>query len=156
MSEFKVIETQEALDEVLKSRLEREKKKYETFTSPEDVQKLKDDHLKELEVLQSEIKALKEKPAELQSTIEELTKQNKAYETDSVKTRIASELGLSMESLKFLKGESEEEIRKSAEDFKTIIDKNSKIIPLASTEAKQKDSVEQAYRGMLSQLKKED
>ena len=43
-TEFKVIETQEELEKVLKSRLEREQKKYEGFTSPADVQALKDSH----------------------------------------------------------------------------------------------------------------
>lgn len=154
-TEFKVIETQEELEKVLKSRLEREQKKYEGFTSPADVQALKDSHLEEIKALKSEISELSKKPTELQSKIDELTKQNTAYEIDSVKTKVASDLGLSIDSKQFLTGSNEEEIKASALKFKEILDKNTKHIPLASTETKKGDSTENAYRGMLEKMVKQ-
>ena len=53
MSEFKIIETQEQLDAILGERLRRERetaaKKYEGWSSPDDIQKLTDDYIKEID-----------------------------------------------------------------------------------------------------------
>ncbi len=44
---FKKIETQEEFDEAIKERLVRENKKYEGWTSPEQLQQLKDGYEKD-------------------------------------------------------------------------------------------------------------
>lgn len=157
MSDFKTIETQEQFDEAIKSRLERERKKFEGFTKPEDVQKIQDDHLKEIEALQSQIDSLKGQPETLQKEIDSLKDQNKRYETDSAKTRIAHELGLPYESKKFLVGNDEEEIKASAEELKKILDSNKKTVPLASTTVKQDgDPLDKAYENLLKKVTKEE
>lgn len=152
MSEFKVIETQEQLEEVLKDRLKREretvKKDYEGYLSPTDIaEKYKD-------YLSPEDAAAKYKDHLSPEDAEKLRKQIKGYETDSVKTRIAHEAGLSYEAVNFLKGEDEESIRKSAEALKGLVGSNS-LAPLASTEQGTEKAKEAALKSTLKGLRGE-
>lgn len=150
MSEFKVIETQEQLDDILKDRLKREREstrkefegflspsdvaeKYKGYLSPDDVKEKYKDHLSPEEV------------AKLNSKI-------KGYETDSVKTRIAHETGLSYDAVQFLRGEDEDSIRKSAESLKGLVGMTN-VAPLASTESNMGDAVDAAYKNVLKGLK---
>ena len=152
MSDFKVIETQEQLEEVLKERLKRERetteKKYESYLSPEDVEKKYKDHLSP--------DAVKEKYKDY-LTPEEAAKLNaklKGYETDSVKTRIAHEMGLSYDAVGFLSGEDEESIKKSAEKLKGLVGATN-IAPLASTEQALENEKDTALKNTLKGLKGE-
>lgn len=131
MGEFKPIETQEQFEEILRDRLRRERetarREFEGFLSPSAVEEKYKGFLSP--------EAEKEKYKEYLSP-EEVAKLNariKGYETDSVKTRIAQELGLSYEAIDFLKGDDEESIRKSADTLKNLIG-ISNVAPLASTE----------------------
>lgn len=131
MSEFKVIETQEQFEEALKDRLERERKttrkEFEGFLSPEEVAEKYKNHLSAEDVEKKYKGYLSpEKVAELNQKI-------KGYETDSAKTRIAHEMGLSYDAIQFLKGDDEEAIRKSAESLKGLVGTYN-VAPLASTE----------------------
>lgn len=153
MSEFKVIETQEQLEEVLKDRLKREREttrkefegflspsdvdeKYKGYMSPDDVEEKYKDHLSPEEV------------AKLNAKI-------KGYETDSVKTRIAHETGLSYEAIEFLRGEDEDSIRKSAESLKGLVGMTN-VAPLASTESSGVgNATDAAIRNTLKGLKGE-
>ena len=129
MGDFKVIETQEQLEEVLRDRLRREREttrkefdgflspdaaaeKYKGYLSPEDVEAKFKDHLSPDEA------------SKLRAKI-------KGYETDSAKTRIAHELGLSYDAVRFLSGDNEEAIKKSAESLKALMGSGN-IAPLAS------------------------
>lgn len=147
MSEFKIIETQEQLDEVLKERLKRERettrKEFEGFLSPSDVAEKYKGYLSPDDVKERYKNHLSpEEVAKLNSKI-------KGYETDSVKTRIAHETGLSYDAVQFLKGDDEETIRKSAESLKGLVGVK-KTAPLASTETSlDKDS---ALRQMVRNL----
>lgn len=152
MSDFKVIETQEQLDAVLGERLKRERetvkkeyegflspeeaaKKYASYLSPEDEQKKYKDYLSPEEAAKKDAKI-------------------KGYETDSVKTRIAHELGLSYDAIGFLRGEDEDAIRKSAESLKALVGTSS-IAPLASTEASMSNAEDAALKNTLKGLKGE-
>ena len=139
MSEFKVIETQEQFEERLRDRLKRERettrKEFEGYLSPDDVKERYKDHLSPEEV------------AKLNSKI-------KGYETDSVKTRIAHETGLSYEAIEFLKGDDEDSIRKSAESLKGLVGMTN-VAPLASTESNAGDATDAALRNTLKGLKGE-
>ena len=112
MPEFKPIETQEALDAIIKDRIERAKKsaadevakKYEGYLSPDDVKK----HI-------DQIAALTAKISESETKIADLTAKNSAYEISSVKMKVAHETGLPYELADRLSGTTEEEIRKDAD-----------------------------------------
>lgn len=152
MSDFKVIETQEQLEEVLRDRLKREgdkvRKEYEGYLSPHDAEEKYKGYLSP--------DAEKEKYKNYLSP-EEVAKKDakiKEYETDSVKTRIAHELGLSYDAVGFLKGDSEEAIRKSAESLKGLVGA-SNVAPLASTEDVLGNATEAALKNTLKGLKGE-
>lgn len=152
MSDFKVIETQEQLEEVLKDRLKREgdkvRKEYEGYLSPSDAEEKYKGYLSP--------DAEKEKYKNYLSP-EEVAKKDakiKEYETDSVKTRIAHELGLSYDAVGFLKGDNEEAIRKSAESLKGLVGA-SNVAPLASTEAAIDTGNDEAYKKTIRGMRGE-
>jgi hypothetical protein len=149
MAEFKTIETQEELDGIIRERLARNtesvEKRFEGYTSPEDL-------VKKTESLTGQINTLKSQLAEKDTAVADLTAKNKAYETASVKTRIAREYGLPYELADRLSGESEADIKKDAEVFSKFIGK-SHTAPLGSTEKGGSDSKTAAYKNLLSGLK---
>lgn len=152
MSDFKVIETQEQLEEVLKDRLKREretaKKEFEGYLSPEDAAK------KYAGYLSPEDEAKKYAGYLSPEEVAKKDAKIKGYETDSVKMRIAHEAGLSYEAAAFLRGEDEESIKKSAESLKGIVG-GSNVAPLASTEGSLEAAKDAALRNTLKGLKGE-
>ncbi len=152
MAEFKPIETQEQLDAIVGDRLKREREKiskeYEGFLSPEDAAKKYEGYLSPDDE--------KEKYKGYLSP-EETAKKDaklKGYETDSVKTRIAHELGLSYDAIGFLKGDDEKSIRESAETLKSLVG-NTVMAPLASTEPSATETKDAALKNTLKGLKGE-
>jgi predicted nuclease with TOPRIM domain len=152
--EFKVIETQEQLDAILKERLTRQEesinKKYA------DYEQLK----KKVGELESANQKLGQSATESASKLTEYEKQIaekdlkiKGYEANSVKNRIALEVGLPFEMASRLKGETEEEIRKDAELLFKAIGASKPVAPLANPEVPT-DGKNQAYQNMLANLKK--
>ena len=103
--EFKAIETQEAFDAAIKSRLERNTrsvteevtKKFEGWISPDDAKKSA------------------EQIAALTQQVTELTAKSTAAELDALRSRIAHETGLPFELTARLNGDNEEALRKDAE-----------------------------------------
>ena len=150
MSEFKVIETQEQFDDMVRDRLKRErdtaKKEYEGYLSPTDVAEKYKGYLSP-EDIEAKYKDYlsPEETSKLRAKV-------KGYETDSVKTRIAHETGLSYEAIEFLKGEDEDSIRKSAESLKGLVGMTN-VAPLASTEGNMGDAEDAAYKNVLKGLK---
>ena len=101
MAEFTPITTQEAFDEAIKSRLERERasvrKEYADYDSLKESLAKK---TKEAEELTGSIGGLK-------AQIDELSKKVSTNETDSAKTRIAYQMGLPYEMSTRLVGSTE-------------------------------------------------
>lgn len=147
--EFKIIETQEQLDSILKGRLEREQKKHSEATAglQSEIETLKSTNAE----LSAKISAYDEKYAGYDENIANLQNQIKAYESDSVKTRICKEIGLPYEFKDRLRGETEEDIKKDAEDLIKIIPRNE--APKKQTEVIQtEDEGRSAFRDMLKNL----
>lgn len=160
MEGFKIIETQEQLDEIIKGRINRERetlsKKYEGYVSPEDYQA----KIKEFE---TSISGYSTKLQELQGKIEnhnkELAERDskiKAYESHSVKTRIANELGLSYDAVNFLQGDNEESIRQNAEALKSLLGVVN-VAPLANVDINnsKENDVDAALLKTIKQFKGE-
>ena len=145
MADFTPITTQEQLDNLIKDRLGRERetlaKKYEEYTSPDDLSKIKGDYDKQY--------------ADFDRQITERDSKIKSYETASVKTRIAHETGLPYEMASRLSGESEDDIRKDAESLVKLIGKNKPIVPLADQEEKHDGGKNAAVRALAKSLKGE-
>jgi hypothetical protein len=112
MSEFKTIETQEELDNIIKDRLSRNTKtvtaevtkQFEGYISPDEQAKL----TKKMDDLKAEL-------TKKDNTIADLKAKNTAYETASVKTKIAREYGIPEELADRLSGTNEEEYKADAE-----------------------------------------
>lgn len=116
--EFKPIETQEKLDSIIEARLKRERettnKRYEGWISPED-------HQKAIEEANKALDDYKKAHEGDEKTIADLTAKNKEYETASLKSRIAHEVGLSYEWISRISGDDEASIRADAESLKKLV-----------------------------------
>ena len=110
--------TQEEVNKLVgQARLEGKeagRKEFDGWVSPDELNK-------QVTGLNDQIKALTEEKSSLQTQLSEKDGQIAKYETDSVKTKVAREFGLSYEAAEFLKGETEDAIRQSAESLKGIV-----------------------------------
>lgn len=150
MSDFTIIETQEQFDQAIKARLDREKSKYADTLAELDASKEKlSDLEKQISDLNSALTSANEKVASFDSQLAEKDSIIANYETASVKTRVANEMGLSFEAIPFLSGDNEEGIRKSAEQLKSLM--GTKTVPLASTEPPIPNE-NSAYKELLNNL----
>lgn len=130
-NEFKAIETQEDFDAAIKARLDRNtktvtdevKKSYEGYISPDEVKKLTE-----------QVDTLTKQLTEKDTSIADLTAKNKAYETASVKARIAHEKGLPFELADRLSGETEEDIAADAEKLAQFVSAGKPPAPLYNSQ----------------------
>ena len=140
MPDFKPINTQEELDALLAPRLERERKMAaEPFA---DYQKIKDD-------LAAANKTLGEKDA----AIADLNTQLKSARTDLAKTRTALAKGLPLSVVESLRGETEEELGKSADALAVLAgSKKSEPEPARELDPVSNGSKADAYSAGLGRL----
>ena len=153
--EFKIIETQEQLDSIIRGRLEREREKsngqIEELTKKLEAQSAESQ--KQISELTKALNTAKEEREGFDKALAERDAKIKDYELHSVKTQIAHELGLSYEAVSFLSGSSEEEIRQSAESLKDLV--GAKTAPLAAevpVARNGKEAKDAALRSMLKNL----
>ena len=152
---FEPINTQEEFDAAVKDRLAREAKKYEKYTSPEDLEKIRAEYDSQINELQGTIDTVSQQMADKDKSIEERDSKIKGYETSSVKMRIARQTGLPYEAVDYLQGEDEESIKKSAEAMKALIG-NKPAPPLKDQEPPAGDSKSAAYLQMSRELRGEE
>lgn len=120
MSEFKIIETQEQLDAILKDRIERAKKTTEEsvrkeFADYESVKAENEDLKKKLEEASTSVKGFDEKKKEYEDKIAELQSENKKINIANIKIKVAQEAGLPIEIADRLTGEDKDAIKADAE-----------------------------------------
>ena len=150
--EFQAITDQETLNNIIKDRLKRAQesveKKYADYISPEDHQKALDDANRAF----TDFKKAHESD---EQTIADLTAKNKAYETASLKSRIAHEVGLSYEWISRISGEDEKSIREDAESLKKLVGTGSNnLMPRKKPEAGEDyNSSSAALRSVLNGIK---
>ena len=149
MSEFKTIETQEELDNIVKERLRREREKFGDY----------DDLKKRVSELESENGALKATAEETKQTIAEsdariieLQGQVSNYETASLRTRIALQNGLPYDLADRLQGADEEELRADAERLAGFMRPATPPAPLRDTEPPMGDDKTMQMKQMLREL----
>lgn len=138
MGEFTPIETQEAFNEAIKDRLTRAEAKwqerYSNYLSPEDLESKTEDLNRQIAELGNSLNAANDKANADAKTIADLEGRIKSYETASVKSRIAHEVGIPFELANKLSGEDEESIRKDAEALLPFVSKKQNA-PLRNPEA---------------------
>lgn len=156
MSEFTPINTQEEFDTAIGERLKRERRtveeKYKNHLSPEDVAKKYEGWLSPEDVAKKyEGWISPEDSAAKDSKI-------KNYETDSAKTRIAHEIGLDYDAIKFIQGDDETSIKKSAESLKELMGNHNSAPPVYTREPAgdgKKSKETAAFKTMLADMKGE-
>lgn len=152
MSEFKIIETQEQLDEIIKNRIERVKAKYADYDSlSAKVQDLETEKLKLTELLdkQKEIEGNdKNKIAELENGI-------RGWETKALKQKVAIKYNLPFDLADRLQGDSEESLTEDAERLASLMVVNQPTYkqPLADVERPAKTGVSAAWQDVVNNLK---
>ena len=130
---FKPIETQEELNNIIKDRLKREResteKRFEGYISPEE-------HAKAIAESNKAFDDYKKAHEGDEALIKDLTAKNKSYETASLKSRIAHEVGLSYEWIGRISGEDEKSIRADAESLKKLVGTGQTVVlPTKNPEA---------------------
>ena len=139
MSEFKAIETQEQLDAIIGERIRRaESKAAEKYADYDSVKHQNDELTAQIADLTKQIKAKDEAISGNKEIVDNLNAKIKDYETRSVKTRIAHEVGLPYQLADKLSGEDEDAIREDAKKMASFI--KTPAAPIGSVEPTHEDS----------------
>ena len=153
MSEFKIIETQEQLNEIIKKRLEREKLKVADYDDlAEKVKNLEADNLN----LKNTIKTYKENEGTNLNKISELEKTVSGWEHKALKQKVAISHNLPFDLASRLVGDSEESLNEDAERLASLVNLSKSTTqytqPLADPE-QNVNTTDAAWKGMLNILK---
>lgn len=150
MTEFKVIETQEQLDTIIKARLDREKSKYADYDSlAEKIKNLETENLN----LKDTISAKEESESTNLNRIAELEKSVSGWEAKALKQQVAIKYGLPFDLADRLQGDSEESLNEDAERLASLVTVNNYTQPLASTEPTVSNGIDAAWRDVVKNLK---
>ena len=156
--EFAPITSQDALDSVLKDRLNRQNEKHakelaelkSQYADYEELKASKDEYERQLTELQTQLTDVQGKVSGYDSMIAERDEKIKAFEVRDKKLRIANEMNLPTDAIEFLKGEDDDTIRESAEKLSKLTPK--KVAPLAGVETPVSDEKTIALKSMLQSL----
>ena len=154
MAEFKIIETQEQFDAAISERLKRDRetqaKKYEGWTSPEDMQKVIGGYESRIKALEDAAAATQQTLAEKDAVIAESTK----YKTDLEKTRIALSVGLDLKYAERLKGDNADEWKADAEELAKDFAAAHVTAPLGSAEpvADEKNTLDNSWKSFAASI----
>lgn len=124
MAEDKVFTQEEVNQAVGKARLEGKeigRKEFEGWISPDEMEKQTKELNTKVNDLSNQINSLSTEKETLQTQLTEKNGQIAKYEIDSVKTKVAREVGLPYGAIEFLQGNSEDDIRQSAEAMKGLV-----------------------------------
>lgn len=151
MTEFKAIETQEQLDAIIKSRLDREKAKYSDYdTLSEKIKKLETENTS----LKQTITEKETSESTTASKIADLEKDVTTWKQKSLKQQIAMKNGLPFDLADRLQGDSEESLNEDAERLASIVKVKTYTQPLAEKEPNvETKGIDSAWQDVLKNLK---
>lgn len=149
MSEFKTIETQEELDNIVKERLRREREKFGDY---DDLKKRVSELESENGALKATVEETKQTIAKSDAQITELQGQVSNYETASLRTRIALQNGLPYDLADRLQGADEEALRADADRLAGFMRPATPQAPLRDTEPAIGDDKTMQMKQMLRDL----
>lgn len=153
--EFKAITTQEELNAVIGERLKRERESTEKRITEQYAGYVsKAQHDSDLADLTKQLEAATAKAKEDAASIAALNSKVSQYETASVKSRIAQELGLPHELASRLTGEDEKAWREDAETLKKVLG-TAKAPAAAAEPVVSGDAKTAAYKQMLDSMRNE-
>lgn len=151
MTEFKAIETQEQLDAIIKSRLDREKAKYSDYDTLSE-------KIKKLETENTSLKqTITEKETSENTTankIADLEKDVIIWKQKSLKQQIAMKNGLPFDLADRLQGDSEDSLNEDAERLASLVKVKTYTQPLAEKEPNfEAKGLDSAWQDVLKNLK---
>lgn len=149
MSEFKTIETQEELDNIVKERIRREREKFGDY---DNLKKRVSELESENGALKATVEETKQTIAESDAQITELQGQVSNYETASLRTRIALQNGLPYDLADRLQGADEEALKADAERLAGFMRPATPQAPLRDTEPPIGDDKTVQMKQMLREL----
>lgn len=154
---FEIIDSQEKLDAIVKERLDRQKKQFEGYMSPSDVQSLKDGYEEKLSKMKdyegytspNDLASIK---TDYQTKIDALTNENSSLKLSALKQDVAYEYKIPRDMASRLKGETKEEIQQDASTFAKYMGSSKTVVtPLAEPSNGADGKAE--IKNLLSQLK---
>ena len=150
MSDFKIIETQEELDAVIKARLSREREKYADY---DDLKKQLADFEAKETTYQNTINDLKTRETDLTSQIESLNGDLTKTRLQTAKQRIATEYGLPLDLADRLQGDDEDGFKADAERLASYLAHKPPTPPMKSNEPTiDADPLKSGLRDMVRSL----
>ena len=151
MSEFKVIETQEQLNAIIKARLDREKEKYADYdTLAEKIKNLETENSN----LKQTITDKETSESRSLTRISELEKDVTTWKQKSLKQQIAMKNGLPFDLADRLQGDSEESLNEDAERLASLVNVKNYTQPLADKEPNiETNSIDAAWRDVARNLR---
>ena len=157
MSEFTVIETQEQLDKVIGDRIRRaEEKAAEKYSDYESLKSQNADYVTQISQLQEQLQKQTETINGNQSIVDDLKAQVQSYESSSLKTKVALEMGLPYQMASRLSGSNEDEIRADAETMAKLIGQQKPVAPIGSNEPVITNSKDVAWQKFAASLTNEE
>lgn len=150
MSDFKVIESQEELDKIIKDRLDREKKKAKDEMQIL-VESLKTENAglrEENTNYQKQLEGAKEKDV----TISTLEGQIESYKMAELRRKVAIENNIPYRLADRIVGDDEESMAKDAKSLAEFVGKKDYVPPLRDYEDKKTDVVDGALKDLLDNL----
>lgn len=153
MSDFKVIESQEELDRILKDRLERaEKKAKEEMQGLIDSLKSENAGLKEENTnYQKQLEGIKEKDV----TISTLEGKIESYKKAELRRKVAIENNIPYKLADRIVGDDEESMAEDAKRLAEFVGKKDHVPPLRNYEDKNPDDMDGALKDLLNNLNTE-
>lgn len=151
MTEFKVIETQEQLNAIIKARLDREKEKYADYDQlSEKIKKLETENTN----LKQTITEKETSESTTASKIADLEKDVTTWKQKSIKQQIAMKNGLPFDLADRLQGDSEESLNEDAERLASLVNVKKYTQPLADKEPNfESKGTDAAWREVVKNLK---
>lgn len=152
MSDFKPIETQDELDQIIESRLARQKEVLESKFADYDQLKTRNEELEsENGALKTAAEETKNAAATYDQQIAELNAKVTGYETANLRTRIAVQNGLPLDLADRLVGDDEASLKADAERLAGFVSKTPPVPPLKNNEPPI-DGKDGAYKSLVENL----
>lgn len=155
--DFKPIETQEQFEDAIKDRMNRINKKYESWTSPDKLQEIKDGYeqnaSKKFEGYTSpeDLQTMKD---DYESKLETIRNENTSLKASQLRLNVANEFKLPTEMASRLQGTTEEELRTDAKTLAELVSTNKAVVlPLHDGSTGGSTNKNAAIKELLSQFK---
>lgn len=143
--------SQEELNSIVSERLNKEKEKYDKQVK--ELTTKAEAYEKQIATFTSQLEEINKKVATHESELQERDNKIHEYETQSVKMRVAHEVGIPYELANRLSGTTEEEIKADAESIKGLLGQSKAVPPLKSTEeVPEGNELENAFRQLSRNL----